>query len=79
MRFAAADKVWKNLMKASVETKNVVQVRSLRYTDGVVVQTEGRDSVCVCVCLFQMSFCSHSAAWEMMSRRLLCFHRLHMS
>ncbi|KAL5457324.1 hypothetical protein EMCRGX_G034572 [Ephydatia muelleri] len=25
VRFAAADKVWKNLMKASVETKNVVQ------------------------------------------------------
>lgn len=53
MRFAAADKVWKNLMKASVETKNVVQVRSLRYTDSVVVlickQRGGTQFVCACV------------------------------
>lgn len=27
VRFASADKIWKSLMKTSIETKNVIQVR----------------------------------------------------
>ena len=30
-RFASADKIWKSLMKASIETKNVIQVRPAVY------------------------------------------------